>query len=202
MIMRTFKVDLDLELIEKLANEGKKNEEIADALGVSFSYFMNTKTKRRDIQDILDKARADNPVQYNMKKLDLPLIERLAHVHCTDDEIAYCLDTSPDAFRALKDHHPELVATLAKGRADGKRKIRQYMWDSCAPTYDSKGKMIKKGDPILLIWLSKNILGFKDSSEKHTINENIDVKSIADLAMQASKINEARKIVLELPDGK
>jgi hypothetical protein len=134
--------------------------------------------------------------------LDLPLIEKLAHIHCTNAEIAYCIGVRPDNFTQLMDNHPELVEVLDHGRADGKRALRKYMFDSCAPTYDSRGKMVKKGDPILLIWLSKNILGFKDASEKHTINENIDIKSIADLAMKASTINDARKIVLELPDEK
>jgi hypothetical protein len=138
----------------------------------------------------------------NRLKLDLPLIEKLAHIHCTDAEIAYCIGVRPDSFTQLKDNHPELVDTLEHGRAEGKRSLRKYMFDSCAPTYDSKGKMVKKGDPILLIWLSKNILGFKDSSERHVTSENtnIDVKSIADLAMRASTIGEARKIVLAVPE--
>jgi hypothetical protein len=136
------------------------------------------------------------------KKLDLPLIEKLAHIHCTDSEIAYIIGTDPSDFGSLKKNHPELVEVMEKGRAEGKRNIRKYMFDSCAPTYDSKGKMVKKGDPILLIWLSKNILGFKDASERHVTSENtnIDVKSIADLAMRASTLGDARKIVLAVPE--
>lgn len=135
-----------------------------------------------------------------LKKLDLAMIERMAHVHCTDAEIAYCIGSSPDSFSQLKSSRQDLVDALDRGRADGKRKLRKYMFDSCAPTYDSKGKMVKKGDPILLIWLSKNILNYKDSSERHVVSENIDIKSIADLAMQASRNNEVKKVVLELPE--
>jgi hypothetical protein len=105
---------------------------------------------------------------------------------------------TPNAFSKLKDAHPEIQETLDAARADGVRSIRRWMMDTAKPEYDAAGKMTKRGDTVMLIWLSKNYLGFKDSSEKHTINENFT--TIADLTLKASEMNKAKKIILTLPE--
>jgi AraC-like DNA-binding protein len=78
-------------------------------------------------------------------KVDTDLIEKLAAIHCTNKEIAEVLGISIDT---LQRNFPDF---LQKGRATGKAKLRRLQWQKA-----------EEGNPTMLIFLGKQILGQKD----------------------------------------
>jgi AraC-like DNA-binding protein len=78
-------------------------------------------------------------------KVDTDLIEKLAAIHCTNKEIAEVLGISIDT---LQRNFPDF---LQKGRAHGKAKLRRLQWQKA-----------EEGNPTMLIWLGKQILGQKE----------------------------------------
>ncbi len=78
-------------------------------------------------------------------KLDTQIIENLAAIHCTNREIAEVLGVSVDT---LQRNFPSF---LTKGKAQGKIKLRRLQWQKA-----------QEGNPTMLIFLGKQILGQKD----------------------------------------
>lgn len=79
--------------------------------------------------------------------LDFELIEKLASIHCTMEEIASICKCSVDTLeRRCAD-----IIKVAKDR--GKSSLRRYQWEGA-----------QKGNPAMLIWLGKQLLGQKDVS--------------------------------------
>ncbi len=79
-------------------------------------------------------------------KIDKDLVEKLALIHCTPQEIGYIVGAHPDTIRK------RFSAELAKGRAEGKRKLRRKQFE-----------VALQGNPTMLVWLGKNLLGQSDS---------------------------------------
>lgn len=79
--------------------------------------------------------------------LDEELIEKLASIHCTMEEIASVCKCSVDT---LENRFSE---TIKEARAKGKSSLRRYQWEGA-----------QKGNPAMLIWLGKQLLGQKDVS--------------------------------------
>lgn len=84
------------------------------------------------------------------------MIEKLASIHCTNEEIASCVGCHPDT---LADRFSEL---LKKARDTGKASLRRLQWEGA-----------QKGQAVMLIWLGKQLLGQKDVSR-------IEVEEIPD----------------------
>jgi hypothetical protein len=80
-------------------------------------------------------------------KLDESLIEKLASIHCTLEEIASICDCSTATLK--RRYAPLIKEAKAKGRSS----LRRYQWEHA-----------QKGNPALLIWLGKQLLGQKDTS--------------------------------------
>ena len=85
------------------------------------------------------------------KELDYELIEKLAMIQCTQDEIASCLNVNVKTLRADN----KFLDLYKNGQEKGKMSLRRYQFD-CA----------KRGNASILIWLGKQYLGQK---------ENIDI---------------------------
>jgi len=83
--------------------------------------------------------------------LDLNLISKLAAIDCTDSEIASALGLTKDRFCQRKKKEPELAAALEEGHASARRSLRRLQWE-----------VANKGNPTMLIWLGKNMLGQTD----------------------------------------
>ena len=79
------------------------------------------------------------------KELDEEVIARLSQIGCTQEEIGSVVGISA---RTLQRRYADLVA---ENKNKGKVSLRKVLW-----------KKALKGDPKLLIWLSKNELGMVD----------------------------------------
>jgi len=82
------------------------------------------------------------------KKIDVDQIYKLACIQCSDEEIA---QVTGCAVSVIKNKFKNIVK---KGRETGKKSLRRAMWDKAL-----------NGDTRAQIFLSKNVLGFKDNPE-------------------------------------
>lgn len=79
------------------------------------------------------------------KEIDPEQVFRLAHIHCTVNEIASVLDCNPDTIYA------RFSEVLRRGHEDGQMSLKRKMHE-----------VAFNGDTKMLIWLSKQRLGYKD----------------------------------------
>lgn len=79
------------------------------------------------------------------KPIDLELVEKLAALQCTGEEIAAIVKCTP---RSLQ-RHPETMAAIARGREHGKVSLRRLQWKVAQ----------EKESVAMLIWLGKQWLG-------------------------------------------
>ncbi len=81
--------------------------------------------------------------------LDAEQIERLAAINCTNEEIAAVLNCSADTLvRRYADR-------IKKGKDLGKSSLRRKMWEAA-----------QAGSIPMMIFLSKNLLGYADKVEQ------------------------------------
>ena len=78
-------------------------------------------------------------------KLDEELIKKLASIHCTMAEIASIVGCSVDT---LEENYSDIIK---EAKAQGKMSLRRKMWTAA-----------QEGNVTMMIWLSKNILGYRD----------------------------------------
>lgn len=88
------------------------------------------------------------------KELDVNMIEKLASIFCTNEEIATIVGCHSDT---LADNFSEY---LKKGRDKGKMSLRRMQWEKA-----------QSGNTTMLIWLGKQMLGQKDKLETSENNE-------------------------------
>lgn len=120
-------------------------------------------------------------IQSEVKKVGRPKVDidpeqviRLARLHCTMQEMA-------DFFGCHRDTlHNNFSAEITKGRSEGNISLRRKQWQIA----------VEKGNPVLLIWLGKQMLG--------QVNERIDSDSDAPLPIY--DIVEEPKEILEVKD--
>ena len=97
-----------------------------------------------------DKNKADDTIKTQSigrpkKELDEEVIAKLSQIGCTQEEIGSVVGISA---RTLQRRYADLVA---ENKNKGKASLRKVLW-----------KKALRGDPKLLIWLSKNELGMVD----------------------------------------
>jgi len=102
------------------------------------------------------------------KEIDTGVLERLAAIDCSLKEMAAVLNVHEDT---LRDNYSSYIA---KGREQGKIKLRNKMFD-----------VAMKGNVAMLIWLSKQRLGYAEKQEINNNNvhsvDNQDAMLLADL---------------------
>ena len=81
--------------------------------------------------------------------IDRDLLMKLAQIQCTVAEIAYCLGV--DRTTLYRTHRDVIEA----GRELGKMRLRRTMWANA----------IENNNTVMQIFLSKNVLGFKDNPD-------------------------------------
>jgi hypothetical protein len=85
------------------------------------------------------------------KPIDLKLLEDLARIQCTDEEMASILGFTREGFRKRKQRQPELVGVIEKGKEAGRCSLRRLQWKSATG-----------GNITMQIWLGKQYLGQTD----------------------------------------
>lgn len=103
------------------------------------------------------KAESDGTVgrpAYELTEDQLKMVDGMAEIQCTDDEIAALLDVSPDWVAKKKANDPDFSTRIEKGRERGKESLRRKQY-----------KLAEKGHPTMLIWLGKQVLGQRDKFE-------------------------------------
>lgn len=88
------------------------------------------------------------------KELDEEIIANLSQIGCTQEEIGAVVGISA---RTLQRRFADLIED---NKNKGKASLRKRMWASAL-----------KGNPNMMIWLSKNYLGMKDRTQTENINE-------------------------------
>ena len=89
------------------------------------------------------------------KQIDYAMVEKLASLQCTQEEIADVLDISRQTL--AKDE--KFLNIYKKGIEGGKISLRRWQY-----------RLAEKGNPTMLVWLGKQHLGQKDKSEVENTN--------------------------------
>lgn len=87
-------------------------------------------------------------------------VQKLAAIQCTDAEIASWIGMTEEGFRKRKKSDKQLVGALKDGRDRGKSSIRRMMFQAA-----------EKGNATMLVWLSKNVLGYTDKIDQKNDNK-------------------------------
>lgn len=90
------------------------------------------------------------------KKIDEEMVEKLASIGCTGDEIAAVLDCCRDTLYA------RFSDSLKKGQNKAKATLRRLQWQSAT-----------SGNITMQIWLGKNMLGQSNKHEIHAIDNRL-----------------------------
>jgi hypothetical protein len=96
-------------------------------------------------------------------QIDETQVESLAAINCTVDEIASVLGCSKDTLER------RYAAVIKRGKENGRSSLRRMMWAKC-----------KEGNITMMIWLSKQILGYADKIEEKTIIKS-NIKRIVEI---------------------
>lgn len=89
------------------------------------------------------------------KQVDVELLKRLAHIHCTMEEMSSILKVSVDTLER------RFADVIKEARNGGKMSLRRWQW-----------KMAEKENLGMLVWLGKQYLG---QSEKVEQKQNVQV---------------------------
>ena len=108
---------------------------------------------KNDINKAEDTIKTKSMGRPN-KDVDEDVIAKLSQIGCTQEEIGSVVGISA---RTLQRRFSDLVE---ENKNIGKASLRKRMWASAL-----------KGNPNMMIWLSKNYLGMKDRTVQETVVE-------------------------------
>jgi|TARA_R110000868_G_scaffold32046_1_gene116966 AraC-like DNA-binding protein len=111
---------------------------------------MEMKNDINKVEDTIKTKSMGRP----KKELDEEIIANLSQIGCTQEEIGAVVGISA---RTLQRRFADLIED---NKNKGKASLRKRMWASAL-----------KGNPNMMIWLSKNYLGMKDRTIQETIIE-------------------------------
>lgn len=123
----------------------------------------NADGKVVDIDIFFEKKATKGRPRKILTEDALKVIENLAKIMCTDEEIASVLSCSRDIF--YNEDNAELFRqALEKGKAEGKSSLRRKQYE-----------VAMKGNSSMLIWLGKQWLNQTDKVEQTTSFEDLTV---------------------------
>ena len=94
-------------------------------------------------------------------ELDLEMIERAAMMGCTKNEVATLAGMSHSGFYKRMETDEALVDALQRGQDKGRSTLRRLQWQGA-----------QSGNPTMLIWLGKQLLGQRDKQELSSDPDN------------------------------
>lgn len=100
------------------------------------------------VQSKVTKRHTKHPVGRPPIEVDWKRVYRMAKIHCTVEEIGFVLGVHHQTLN----NKPEFQELYQRGWNYGKMSLRRAQFN-CA---------IKEGNPTMMIWLGKNVLGQKD----------------------------------------
>jgi hypothetical protein len=113
--------------------------------------------------------------------IDYSLVEKLAHLGCTEYEIAFALGFTPEYFSRRKAKEEKLREAIGKGSSNIKISLRQAQLKIAMPD-PTNGY---RGNVAMLIWLGKQVLHQSDHVEIAHDQEkplNVNAKARVDLS--------------------
>ncbi len=96
-----------------------------------------------------------------VKEINTEMVQKLAQIHCTDEEIASILGIGIETFKRRK-KDPEFADMLVAARSRGKASLRRIQW-----------QLAEKGNAAMAIFLGKNLLGQRDKFEDTAVENNL-----------------------------
>ncbi len=97
------------------------------------------------------------------KVIDYALVERLASIQCTQEEIANILEVSTKTLQ----RDEEFCLIYKKGLDNGRMSLRRYQWEAA-----------KKGNTTMLVWLGKQYLGQREPRDDGDAPEDVIEKDM------------------------
>ena len=143
--------EIDKSQLEKLVAANWRE----DAIAAFFDCRLGTIKKRHP--GVLRAGRPPIP----FKDEYVAVVNGLAVVGCTEEEMRHSLNIGQEKFIEWKRDHPEFQDAIKKGRAAGRKSIRQGQF-----------KAALGGNTALLIWLGKQYLGQTDQGLKTNDESN------------------------------
>lgn len=137
---------VDPEVVKILSNGGLSMDAVAKAVGVSVDTVRNVPILREAYG--LDSDRKNGRP---FKQVDLAMVEQLAKIQCTQEEISAVLGVSVDTLSRC----PGFAEIHKRGGTEGKASVRRQQFKSS-----------KDGSITMQIWLGKQYLGQSDKVEQ------------------------------------
>ena len=101
-------------------------------------------------------------------QIDYEQVEKLAKIHCTQEEIASILGCSVDTLQ----RDDKFCGVYKNGISNGKMSLRRKQWAA-----------VEEGNTTMLIWLGKQYLGQREPPKAEEVDATDDLaKAIATLA--------------------
>ena len=110
------------------------------------------------------------------KEIDVELIEELAGLNCSMEEIARIVGVSVRTLQRSYD------AVIKRGRESVKTSLKRKQF-----------AVAMKGNPALLIWLGKIILGQKEKIETEGKTELTIIRKVIELGKEAQKKKQTKQ---------
>lgn len=115
--------------------------------------------KKIDIDIFIEKISTGGRPRKVITQEGAKLIESMARIMCTEEEIAQLLDTSIDTLLNA-DNKEVFRNAINKGKSTGKQSLRRMQY-----------QLAMKGNVKMLIWLGKQVLG---QTDKFDTNANVN----------------------------
>lgn len=87
-------------------------------------------------------------------EIDEETVKKLAALNCSMEEIGHVVGCSIDTLER------RFAAAIKEGRSHGKVSLKRKMYDAAMA-----------GNITMMIWLSKNLLGYTDKTEQVSVNK-------------------------------
>jgi hypothetical protein len=169
--------------------EGFDDADIPPELAARMLEELERAIKNTD-QDMADTKRDSGrrSGRGNGAVIDYGIVERSAGVGCSREEIAAIIGIARSAFYRHIDKDEKLRDALDVGAAKGRATLRRAQW---------KGA-VTDGNPTMLVWLGKQLLGQQDSLAL-TADLNIH-RVLSEAPLTIEQWNEMNVEQLEKPD--